>query len=119
MKAEYKILKEANLTNNCPVCYANDGMVISFKQKNLKSGLMLRTLKEVEDKIECSKCQSHIYPSLWTKDIELVYDYHRKTVVPSTGRISFTPLFYTIVVILFIIAAGAILYLKNPDLLSI
>ena len=64
MKAEYKILKEANLTNNCPVCYANDGMVISFKQKKLKSGLMRRTLKEVEDKIECLKCKSHIYPAL-------------------------------------------------------
>ena len=45
MKAEYKILKEANLTNNCPVCYANDSMVISFKQKKIEIRFDTQNLK--------------------------------------------------------------------------
>ncbi|RZS99614.1 hypothetical protein [Aquimarina brevivitae] len=118
MKTEYTILKKANLNNNCPVCFNTDGLIISFKQKELKTALFKRNAKDVEDKIECLKCKSHIYPALWTKDIEMVYDYHRKTVTPTASKVRFTPLFYTLVIILFIIVAATIIYLKNPEILN-
>ncbi len=119
MKTEFIVLKEAPLTNNCPVCYANDGMVLSFRQKRLKSKFLIKTNGALIEGISCKKCESDIFPGQWTKDIERVYDYHKKTIEPKSGSIHFTKLFYILFVLIMLTLGIGYLYLYNPEILGI
>ncbi|GAA4273466.1 hypothetical protein U6A24_19155 [Aquimarina gracilis] len=119
MKSEYIILKETKLTNNCPECYSNDGMVLSFKQEKQKSKLLIRTKKNVFESIECGKCENTIYPGQWTTDIERVYDYHKKTITALPGSLKFTGLSYFLVIVVILILAAGYIYLYHPELLGL
>ncbi len=119
MKSEYIIIKETKLTNNCPECYSNDGMVLSFKQEKQKSKFLVRTKKNVIENIECAKCENTIYPGQWTDDIERVYDYHKKTISSKPASLKFTSLFYFLLFVILIIAGIGYVYLYRPDLLGL
>ncbi|MBQ0734608.1 hypothetical protein [Aquimarina celericrescens] len=119
MKTEYIVLKETTLTNNCPECYSNDGMVLSFKQEKQKSKLLVRTKKNVIESIECSKCENAIYPGQWTMDIERVYDYHKKTITSKPSSLKFTGLFYILLFIVLAIVGVGYVYAYHPNLLGL
>ncbi|MBP2831391.1 hypothetical protein J8281_04250 [Aquimarina sp. U1-2] len=119
MKKEYIVLKETTLTNNCPECYATDGMVLSFKQEKQKSKFWIRTKKNVLESIVCGKCENTIYPGQWTTDIERVYDYHKKTIDSKPASLKFTGLFYGLLLFVLVIVGLGYLYLYHPDLLGV
>lgn len=116
MKTEYIILKEAPLNNNCPECYSTEDMVLSFKQKKIKSKLLTATKSNIIESIYCNKCENQIFPGQWTTDIERVYDYHKKTIPQPSGKIQFTWFFYSILFIIFLLVTGAYIYFYYPDL---
>jgi len=118
VKTEYIVLKETKLTNNCPECYSNDGMTLSFKQEKERSKFLIRTKKNILEHIECSKCENIIYPGQWTMDIERVYDYHKKTIKTTSGSLKFTSLFYIILVTFLIIIIFVYIYLMHPEVLG-
>ena len=95
-RQKLEIIKEAAITNNCPECF-NQDMTLVFYQKHLYGRLYHRTTSVVEHKIQCNKCQSVIYPVKWTEDIERIFEYYQKTVVPEPAKITFRPLFYGII----------------------
>lgn len=107
-KEKLNVIKEADITNNCPECF-NQDMKLSFYQKHTYGRLFHRTTNEVTHQIKCNKCQSLIYPINWTEDIERSFDYYQKMVKPERPSISFTSLFY-ILVLLLIVLVGAVVY---------
>ncbi len=115
-KEKLKIIKEAQITNNCPECF-NQDMTLTFSQKHLYSRFFHRTTSEVRHEIKCQKCQSIIYPVKWTEDIERIFDYYQKTVNPERAKISFTPLLYG-VIIGFLILVGAAYYLYSEEIIQ-
>ncbi len=119
METEYIILKEATLNNNCPECYSKDGMVLSFKQKRIKSKLLVKTNGNIIESIECNKCENKIFPGQWTIDIERVYDYHRKTITRNSPSIRFTSLFYILLFLVLIFTVFGYIYISNPNLLGL
>ncbi len=119
MKTEYILLKETALNNNCPECYSNDSMVLSFKQQRLKSRFLVKTKAYVIESIECQKCENTIFPGQWTQDIERVYDYHKKTLTPKSGSLHFTGLFYGLLLVIVLLAGAGYLYMYRPDLLGL
>lgn len=96
MKTEQIILKEAILNNNCPECYAKGSITLAFRQKRLRSRLLTIVKPAIEESMHCSKCESSIFPGQWTKDIELVYKYHKKTIRPKPASMHFSGLSYFI-----------------------
>ncbi|HMB65192.1 MAG TPA: hypothetical protein VKN36_19080 [Eudoraea sp.] len=108
-KEKLNVIKEADITNNCPECF-NQDMKLSFYQKHTYGRLFHRTTNEVTHQIKCNKCQSLIYPVNWTEDIERSFEYYQKMVHPERSSISFTSLFY-ILVLLLIVLVGAAVYL--------
>ena len=64
-KEELEVIKEANITNNCPECF-NQDMKIIFYQKHKHSKFFHQTTDEVSHQIKCNKCDSIIYPVNWT-----------------------------------------------------
>lgn len=118
MNPEEIVLKEAVLTNNCPECYATDGLQLSFLKYKQISPFAERIPKEFTSKMFCQKCNTEIYPGRFTEDIQRVYDYHRKTVLPTTSSVKLKPLFYIIIVALFLVVVLAGVYFTNPEILS-
>ncbi len=82
MPIAYKKYKEAKLHNNCPECYATDGLMVSFSQKVDNNKLYTRSTSEVKAEMHCANCDTVIYPARWTDDIERVYEYNRKLAEP-------------------------------------
>jgi hypothetical protein len=108
-----QVIKEADLTNNCPECF-NQELKLTFSQKHKFGRLYHKTTDEVVSEIKCKKCGSTIYPVNWTEDIERVFDYYQKMVGKPKGSIRFTMMFYVIVLLLIILVAiGVYFYIQK------
>lgn len=103
-KEELKVIKEADLTNNCPECF-NKELQLTFYQKHSYNRFYHRISGEVTHEIRCKTCHSLIYPVKWTEDIERVFDFYRKMVSPDRAQIRFTALFYILALLLISLAA--------------
>ncbi|MDX1362686.1 MAG: hypothetical protein R3243_00665 [Arenibacter latericius] len=112
-KEKMVVLKEADLTNNCPECF-NQELKLTFYQKHTYGRFFDKTTKDLTHEIKCNKCNSLIYPVTWTEDIERVYDYYRRMATPQKATIRFTTLFYVLVLLLIsIIATGTYFIVQN------
>jgi hypothetical protein len=91
-------LHSARLKNNCPICFANDGLEFSFTQEQITKKLFTRAEKSISEKLYCHGCKKTIYPVNWNDDIERVYRYHKKQAKPKQTSVKFTKLGYLLVV---------------------
>ena len=105
-------LHTARLKNNCPECFANNGLEFSFTQEQTIKKLFTTSSKKISEKLYCHTCNNTIYPVNWSEDIERVYNYHKKQVHQKKSGMRFTALGY-----LFI--AGSIILLGLSVLLAI
>lgn len=119
MQTEFITLKETILTNNCPECYAQESLQLVFKQERAFSKFLTTTRKGVISTMHCNKCDTEIYPGMWTDDIERVYDYHKKTVEPKPASFRFTSIFYVMLFALLLIVAIGLTYYYKPDLFKV
>jgi|SRR5690554_4877950 len=106
-KEKKVVIKEANITNNCPKCF-NRELKLTFYQRHTYGRFFDRTTKDVSHEIICTKCNSLIYPVDWTEDIERVYQYYEKMAIADKASVRFTPLFYILTLLLIAIIAGAV-----------
>lgn len=112
-KEKNLVLKEADITNNCPECY-NQELKLTFFQKHAYNAFYHRTTNEVTHEIKCKKCNSIIYPVNWTPDIERVFDYYNKLVSPDRPSVRFTTLFFIILILMIaLVGAGVYFYLES------
>lgn len=113
----HHILHTATLKNNCPECFANDGLEFTFSQKETTHKLYVKADKQIEEKLYCKACQTIIYPVNWDDDIERVYNYNKKQVLPlqSTARLTKSG-FALIAFALVIAGAGIYLAIKAVTL---
>lgn len=116
-KEKLEILKDANITNNCPECF-NQDMQLTFYQKHIYGKLYHRTTAEVSHQLKCNRCNSVIYPVSWTEDIEKIFDYYQKMVAPEKASIRFTALFFVLILI-GIVLVGTAVYLYLEGIISI
>jgi len=108
-KIKLEVIKEADLTNNCPECF-NQELKLSFYQKHSYGKFIHKTTNEVSSELKCKKCHTLIYPVSWTPDIERVFEYYQKMAVPKKTAVKFTSLLY-ILILGFIIVVAALVYL--------
>ncbi len=106
-KEKLIVIKEAKLKNNCPECF-NQDLKLSFYQKHTYGSLFHKTTNEVSNKMVCEKCKSTIYPVSWTEDIERMFDYYQKTVVPEKKSSKPTALFLVLMLLLIALVGGAV-----------
>ncbi len=111
-----EIIKEADITNNCPECF-NQDLRISFYQKHKYGKLVHRTTNEITHKIKCNKCDSTIYPVNWTDDIERIFEYYQKMVSPQKASIKFTSLFYFLMISVLVLI-GVVVYLWTEKIIE-
>lgn len=109
-KSEFKIIREAPLTNNCPECFGQD-LSLRFYQKHINGLFFRRVTSEVKQELECNTCHTLLYPVTWTGDIERSVEYYQKAVTPEPARTRFKPLFWVLALLTaLLVAAGFYLY---------
>ena len=96
--------KKAPLKSNCPECYSTDGLTLIFAYKNEKNKLFERSTTAVKTTMFCTNCNTVIYPSRWTDDIERVFEYNKKLAPPPEPYFKFKPL--SLILLLSIIIVG-------------
>lgn len=107
------VLKETVLTNNCPECF-NQDLSLTFYQKHRYSIFSHKTTKDLTHQLKCNTCDSDIYPSSWTDDIERIFDYYQKMAQPEKTSTTYTIWFYVLLLsIIALIGAGVYLYLEG------
>ncbi len=90
------ILHKARIKNNCPECFANDGLEFIFSQEKTVKKLYTSASKDVKEKLFCHSCSNTIYPVNWDDDIDRVYQYNKKQVLPKRGGIKLTSISYLV-----------------------
>ncbi len=115
-KEKLIVLKEADITNNCPECY-NQDMKLSFYQKHTYGRFFHRITNQVSHQIRCHKCNSIIYPVNWSTDIERIVDYYQKMVKPKKAAVKFTILFYVLLFLLIALTV-TLIYLHKQGIIQ-
>ena len=109
-------IKEVTLNNNCPVCYSKKGLILTFKQKIIENNFYKSITSEITNNIKCNTCNTTIYPVQWTDDIERVFEYHQKTVVPKKTSTYLKKRAWIIIVAVILIAFIVLILTIYPKL---
>lgn len=115
MKIIQRKIEQKIITNNCPECFANDSLLLTFFQKCTKSPFIRRTTAEITNTLKCTKCNTDIYPISWTEDIERVYDFYLKTTNPHKVSFKLTKLFYLVLFVGILLITLAVLAMLFPE----
>ncbi len=99
MTSKYITVKEVVLKNNCPECYNNEGLLLTFKQQFIETKFRKSITSEIKHEIECKICDTIIYPVQWTDDIERVFEYQKKAFTPKRASTYFKKASWIIIAI--------------------
>ena len=115
MKDHFIHIKEVALKNNCPICYSNDGLSLSFKQRFINTKFYKWVTSEIKHELDCKTCKSPIYPVQWTNDIEQVFEYHKKAFSPTKTSFKLKTISWILVatVLLVIVSIATLTIYKN------
>ena len=108
-------LKEARISNNCPECYSNDSLQLTFKQKLTETKFYKAITDETVSEICCLNCEMQIFPIRWTDEIEQVVNYNKRALKMKPKSVKLKPIswaiiaFTSVIVIAFFLLAVGIL----------
>ena len=113
MQVTNHILHTARLTNNCPTCFANDGLEFTFSQKETNTKYYTKAAHTISETLYCHNCTTTIYPVNWTDDIERVYQYNKKLVQERNSKIRPKAITYVLLALLVAIITTGVLFFVN------
>ncbi|AUC75041.1 hypothetical protein [Olleya sp. Bg11-27] len=96
-------IKTIDLNNNCPECFSTKGLQLTFKQLFIETSFYKSVTQEVNTEMNCTVCNTPIYPGRWTDAIERVYDYQMKAFQPKKASKKYKSLFWIIITAVIII----------------
>lgn len=97
MSKQWITVKEVTLKNNCPECYNNEGLELTFKQEYVDTFFFKSVTQKVSTQLHCNTCDTAIYPVRWTHDLERIYEYQLKAFQPKKTSRKYKPLFWILV----------------------
>ena len=103
---QFFTLKEVQLNNNCPECYSNEGLELTFKQRLVENLFYKAITQDTIYEMHCNTCDTDIFPVRWTDDIEQVVDYQKRAVTPKSKSLKLKKagwIFIIVDVLLFVI----------------
>ncbi|WP_179004309.1 hypothetical protein [Winogradskyella forsetii] len=103
-------LKEARLSNNCPECYSNDSLELTFKQNLTESKFHKAITNETACELRCLNCEVQIFPIMWTDDIDRVVDYHKRGLKTKPKSTKLKPITWGILVFVIVVLIATILF---------
>ena len=117
MAEKFITIKEVALKNNCPECYSNDGLHLTFKQKFIESNFYKSITKETKHILNCKTCNTIIYPVSWNDDIERVVNYHQRGFVPKKASLKLNKKAWLLIgITIVILVTGVVLFFFKENL---
>lgn len=113
MDDKFITVKEVALKNNCPECFNNEGLHITFRQKFIENTFYKSITSNIKYDILCKTCNSNIYPVQWTDDIERVVEYQNKAFIPKKVSTNLKKLSWIIIGLLAFCLIGIILFFSG------
>jgi len=114
MDDKFITVKEVVLKNNCPECYNNEGLRLTFKQRFIETKFYKSITADIKHNIACKTCNSIIYPVQWTEDIERVFEYQKKAFTPKKVSKRLKKAFWIAIGVAgFIIASALFIFIYN------
>ena len=110
MHKSYVTVKQVELKNNCPECYSNSGLQLTFKQEFLETTLHKTLTQKISHSLYCNTCETEIFPVQWTDDIERVVNYQQRAVKPRPKSIKLKPLAWVFIFFDLLIVTAVILF---------
>lgn len=110
MAKKFFTLKEVKLNNNCPECYSNNGLQLTFKQQFVENAFYKAITEETTQSMSCSNCNTDIFPVRWTDEIEQVVAYQKRAAKPKPKSLKLKTLAWVLIVLDLLIIAGLVLF---------
>ena len=107
---QYFTLKEVQLNNNCPECYSNDGLRLTFKQRFVENAFYKAITQETIYDMHCNTCDTAIFPIRWTDGIEQVIAYQKRAVTPKPKSLKLKQLAWILIIADMILLIVVILF---------
>lgn len=111
--SQYFTLKEVKLNNNCPECYSNSGLVLTFKQRFVENPFYKAVTHDLINEMHCSVCDTAIFPVRWTNDIERVVEYQYRAATPKPKSIKLKQLAWFLIALDLLIIVTVVLLLTG------
>lgn len=108
--SHYFVLKEAHINNNCPECFYQNGLKLTFKQKAIDNLFYSANSNETISEMHCENCNTKIYPGRWTDDIDRVVDYQNRALQLKAKSLTIKPLGWFIILLNLILVTVIILF---------
>jgi hypothetical protein len=110
MQRQYITLHTVKLKNNCPECYSNKGLELSFDQEFVETKFYKSITANTRHHLNCSNCKTAIYPVRWTDDIERIVAYNQKKFEPKPKSLKLKKLAWIIFIGIDVLILMLILY---------
>ncbi|TXE09593.1 hypothetical protein FUA26_08880 [Seonamhaeicola algicola] len=119
MKESFINLKEVALKNNCPECYNNDGLRLTFTQKFVETRFYKSITNQIDHVLECKVCKTTIYPVQWTDDIDRVFEYQQKAIKPKKASKYFKKTFWAVILLCVLLIVTTLVLLIKPNIINV
>ncbi len=114
MSEKHITVKEVTLNNNCPECYNNKGLILSFQQQFIETRFYKSITAKVNHKLACKVCNTTIYPVQWNEDIERVVAYQEKAFTPKNPSTYLKKISWVIIIIVLVLALSLTILVFYP-----
>ncbi len=98
MEEKFFTVKEVALNNHCPECYSKDGLNLTFKQKFVENRFYKAISKDMKQIMICDTCKTEIFPVRWDDDLERVFEYQQRALVPKSATFKLKRLFWIVLI---------------------
>lgn len=106
-------LKEVSLNNNCPECYSNTDLKLTFKQKLTETLLYKAITNETRTEMFCASCNTKIFPISWNDAIDRVVAYHYRALTLKPKSVKLKVLAWVTIGLVLILVATFTLFATN------
>ncbi|WP_047549972.1 hypothetical protein [Psychroserpens sp. Hel_I_66] len=113
MAHKYFTLKEVTLNNNCPECYSNEGLELTFKQRFIGNSFYKAITEDTINQMQCNTCNTDIFPVRWTNDIEQVVAYQKRAATPKPKSFKLKKLAWAFIIVDAILLIMVILFVAG------
>jgi len=110
---QYFTLKEVKLNNNCPECYSNEGLELTFKQKFVENAFYKAITQDIINDMYCNTCNTAIFPVRWTNDIEQVVAYQKRAVQVKPNSVKLKQLTWFVIIASTVLVSGVVLFVSG------
>lgn len=113
MEEKFFTVKAVTLNNHCPECYSKDGLKLIFKQKFLENTFYRAISKDIKHSMVCNTCSTEIFPVRWTNDLEQIFDYQQRALVPKPATFKLKKLSWILLIAAITLIVILNIYLFN------